>query len=338
MSRPSQNNTELNIPIIDIADYIHQPGPDPTLTTRIAQEIHQAARTPGFFQITGHNISPELRARLFNAMEAFFALPRETKTSLHRTLSPALRGYEGLGDQMLEEGVLDQKEGFTIGAEWGDEGGGGEGEGQQARFLQGRNQWPAEEECPGFREVMGEYYEAMRGLSRAMFRLMALSLGLEEGWFDEFVGSKDSVGVCRVHKYPPVTPEMAGKMKTKTRGLGAHTDFGALTLLLQDDIGGLEVFHRPTQTWHPVKPVKDAFVVNIGDMMERWTNEQYTSTLHRVISPVSDHNRYSVAFFNEGRLDQIIECIPTCLKPGEKPKYEPVQVESHLRKRYGSSY
>lgn len=103
-------------------------------------------------------------------------------------------------------------------------------------------------------------------------------------------------------------------------------------------VGGLEVFHRPTKTWHSVQPVEDAFVVNIGDMMERWTNELYTSTLHRVISPVSDRGRYSVAFFNEGRLDQVIECIPTCLMEGEKPKYQPVQVEEHLRKRYGSSY
>lgn len=103
-------------------------------------------------------------------------------------------------------------------------------------------------------------------------------------------------------------------------------------------VGGLEVFHRPTQTWNPVTPVQDAFVVNIGDMMERWTNEIYTSTLHRVISPVSNKYRYSVAFFNEGCLDQIIECIPTCLEPGEKPKYGLVQVEAHLRKRYGGSY
>jgi isopenicillin N synthase-like dioxygenase len=123
-------------------------------------------------------------------------------------------------------------------------------------------------------------------------------------------------------------------------------------------VGGLEVFHRPTGTWHPVNPVKDAYVVNIGDMMgeyrgfgdtvlcrtsanpisERWTNDRYTSTLHRVISPVSDRDRYSIAFFNEGLLDQIIECIPTCIETGGKAKYEPVKVEEHLRKRYGNSY
>lgn len=84
--------------------------------------------------------------------------------------------------------------------------------------------------------------------------------------------------------------------------------------------------------------MQDAFVVNIGDMMERWTNELFTSTLHRVISPVSNEYRYSVAFFNEGRLDQLIECIPACLEPGEKPTFEPVLVEAHLRERYGGSY
>lgn len=122
--------------------------------------------------------------------------------------------------------MLDQKEGFTVGTEWGE----GEGEGE-AGFLRGRNQWPGEEECPGFRAAMQEYFGAMKGLSRAMFRLMALSLGLEEGWFDGFVGSRNSVAVCRVHRYPPVAPELAAK----TRGVGAHTDFGAMTLLLQDD-------------------------------------------------------------------------------------------------------
>lgn len=220
----------IDIPIIDIAGYLHlHPTADPALTRHIAQQIHNAARSPGFFQITGHGVPPELRSRLFRSMESFFALPAATKSALHRDRSPAFRGYEGVGDQMLEAGVLDRKEGFTVGAEW--EGGGAAGEKEEAGFLQGRNQWPAEEVCPGFRAVMGEYFEAMRGLSRAVFRLMALSLGLDEEWFDSFVASEDSVTICRVHRYPPVTPELAETSK----GVGAHTDFGGLTLLLQDD-------------------------------------------------------------------------------------------------------
>jgi isopenicillin N synthase-like dioxygenase len=92
-----------------------------------------------------------------------------------------------------------------------------------------------------------------------------------------------------------------------------------MTLLLQDDVGGLQVLQRDTKTWHEVSFVPGAFVVNIGDMMERWTNNRYKSTMHRVMSNKSGKSRYSCAFFNDGKLDQIIECIPTCLKPGELP-------------------
>lgn len=255
----------ITIPTIDISPYTTPNHPDAHHPlAALAASLRAAARSPGFFQVTGHGVSPALRTRLLARLEAFFALPVGTKAALHRGRSPALRGWEAVGDQMLEPGVADRKEGFTIGAEeWG--GLPDEEPGREARFLQGANQWPDEEVCPGFREVMMEYFEAVRGLSVVMFRLMALSLGLEENWFDEFVGSQDcerldvhelpfslflsssefrrrlytcallskntAVAICRAHRYPPTTPDMAAK----TRGIGAHTDFGALTLLLQDD-------------------------------------------------------------------------------------------------------
>jgi isopenicillin N synthase-like dioxygenase len=124
----------------------------------------------------------------------------------------------------------------------------------------------------------------------------------------------------------------------RTRGIGAHTDFGALTLLLQDEVGGLEVLHKPTGTWHAVTPVKGAYVCNIGDLMQRWTNDQYQSTMHRVISPLSNKDRYSCAFFNDGKLSQIIEALPGCVPAGEKAKYGPLRVEEHIVKRYQQSY
>ncbi|KAF3397281.1 putative 2-oxoglutarate-dependent dioxygenase [Talaromyces pinophilus] len=310
----------IAIPVIDIRGYLSD---DKSATTSIISSISSAAQSPGFLQITGHGIAPELTTRLLDHLKAFFALPIEKKTALHRNNSAALRGFEAVGEQSLEKGVMDSKEGFMIGPDWEPE------NAKNARFLQGPNQWPAETDVVGLRVVMMDYFREMQALSKTMFRLIALGLGLEESYFDEFVGSEDSITMCRAHRYPPTTPEMS----EKSRGIGAHTDFGALTLLLQDTIGGLEVFHRPTETWHPVQPVDGAFVVNIGDMLERWTNNKYTSTLHRVISPVSNQYRYSVAFFNEGLLDQMIECIPTCLEPGQKALYEPVKVEQHLRER-----
>ncbi|KIW11945.1 hypothetical protein PV08_09218 [Exophiala spinifera] len=311
----------IEIPIIDISGYYTR---DKTQIARVANELRSACQSPGFLQVIGHPVSAELRAQLLAKLAEFFALPAATKNALHRSRSKCLRGYESVGEQKLESTFSDQKEGFMIGPEIP----------ENARFLQGPNQWPSEDDLPGFRAVFWEYFEEVLQLSKTMFRLMALSLDLDEEYFDAFVGSRDSISMCRAHRYPPTTPERA----QATRGIGAHTDFGALTLLLQDDIGGLEVFHKPTQTWHTVRPVKDAFVVNIGDMMERWTNNNYTSTLHRVISPVSTKDRYSVAFFNEGLLDQVIECIPTCLKPGEKPLFEPIRAEDHLIQRYSGSY
>ncbi|KAI1629954.1 putative gibberellin 20 oxidase [Exophiala viscosa] len=311
----------VEIPLIDISGYIKG---DKEQTARIAAELHSACQNPGFFQITGHTVPAELRALLLAKLAEFYRLPTSQKNALHRSQSKCLRGYEMLGEQRLEIAFADQKEGFMIGPDFP----------ADAGFLQGPNQWPEEEAIPGFREVFTTYFEEVLALSKTMFRLMALSLSLDEHFFDAFVGSRDSISMCRAHRYPPTTLEMAHK----SRGIGAHTDFGALTLLMQDDIGGLEVFHKPSQTWHSVQPTKNAFVVNIGDMMERWTNKMYTSTLHRVISPISSKDRYSVAFFNEGLLEQTIECIPTCLKPGEKPFFEPITAEAHLRSRYKRSY
>lgn len=196
------SSPSITIPTIDISAYTTPDHPDAhrPLAAPLAASLRAAARSPGFFQVTGHGVSPALRTRLLARLEAFFALPAGTKAALHRGRSPALRGWEAVGDQMLEPGVADRKEGFTIGAEeWG---GRPDGEpGREARFLQGANQWPDEETCPGFREVMMEYFEAVRGLSVVMFRLMALSLGLEENWFDEFVGSRDCE-CLDVHELP----------------------------------------------------------------------------------------------------------------------------------------
>ncbi|KAI1080936.1 putative gibberellin 20 oxidase [Whalleya microplaca] len=311
----------ITIPVIDISGYIDG---DSTKTAQIAQELNAACRSPGFFQIVGHDVSAELRARVFKKAAEFYALPHATKAALRRGLSVnGARGYEAIGTEIMEDDFEDQKEGFMIGPEL-----------PPGRFLQGPNLWPEESACPEFRSTLEEYFAAVRNLSIKMFRLLALSLNLEEKYFDAFVDSRDSASMCRIHRYPRANLEAA----KKSRGTGAHTDFGALTLLLQDDIGGLEVFHRPSGTWNTVHYVKDAYVVNIGDMLEQWTNGRYMSTLHRVISPVSDKDRYSVVFFNEGLLDQVIECIPTCLEPGTTPLHQPVTVEAHLRKRYGDSY
>ncbi|KAL3474685.1 hypothetical protein BJX99DRAFT_173297 [Aspergillus californicus] len=317
----TENTTEseLDVPIIDISGYLQN---DKAETRDIVAAIRSACRYPGFFQITGHSVSADLRAQTLQSLQEFFGLPQDVKMQVHRTKSECSAGYEVVGEQKVEAGG-DQKEGFMIGPDP-----------FPGKVLQVANQWPEESVCPGFRETFTQHYKEVRQLSKSMFRLLALSLELEETYFDNFVASRDSITMCKAHRYPPTSREMAAK----TKGIGAHTDWGALTLLLQDEVGGLEVYYEPEDKWYPVKYIPDAYVVNIGDMMERWTNNRYKSTRHRVISPVSGKYRYSIGLFNEGLMDQLLECIPTCIEEGEKPLHEPILVETHLRACYDATY
>lgn len=238
----------LEIPIINIAGYLDG---DVEKTAQIAQELQSACQSPGFFQIIGHRVSTELRQQLFSRMVEFFALSSSSKQALNRSQSKCLRGYESVGQQKLEGGYSDQKEGFMIGHDLP----------TNKRFLQGPNQWPSENAVPGFKEAFTAYFDKLHGLSKMMFRLMALSLNLDEKYFDEFVGSNDcklrssssaslllelrgiseqAITMCRAHRYPPATPETA----QQSRGIGAHTDYGALTLLMQDDSGFIKQISR----------------------------------------------------------------------------------------------
>lgn len=169
----------VTIPVIDISGYI---SGDLSRTTKIVEELSAACRAPGFFQIIGHDVPAELRTRLFDKVAQFYALPSTTKSALHRGLSVnGARGYEAIGTEIMEGDFQDQKEGFMIGPEL-----------PSGRFLQGPNLWPEESHCPAFRSTMEEYFAAMRSLSVKMFRLLALSLGLDdEYYFDAFVDSRD---------------------------------------------------------------------------------------------------------------------------------------------------
>jgi isopenicillin N synthase-like dioxygenase len=240
------------------------------------------------------------------AVAAFFRLPLEEKMALSLESSTCIRGYERIGGQKLEEldaneELPDQKEGFSVRRD--SEGG---------RWLQGKNRWPAS--YPEFRTVYMRYFDAVGELARTMFRLLALSLDLPEDFFDKYASDEDDISMCRCHHYPPAPAGVAKAQK----GVGAHTDFGAMTLLLQDNVGGLEVLRRGTNEWVDVPPVRGTYVVNLGDMMQRWTNDRYKSTMHRVISNRSDMHRYSAAFFCDGPLDTLVSCLPTCVGTGKQ--------------------
>jgi isopenicillin N synthase-like dioxygenase len=184
---------------------------------------------------------------------------------------------------------------------------------------------------PEFRRILEDYREQMTALGSSLFGVLALSLDLPEDYFKAFC-SEPSVTVRLLH-YPPQPPNAAAGQK----GAGAHTDFGGLTLLMQDAVGGLQVWDQDTGGWIHAAPVPGTFVVNLGDMIARWTNDRYRSTLHRVIN-TSGRERYSIPFFFTGNYDHEVACIPTCLSPGEQPKYAPITVEAHLRECFKRTY
>lgn len=179
IDEPSSSAPALDIPVIDISGYL---AGDIKATKNIASQLNAAAQAPGFFQIIGHDIPAGLREALLDRVAAFFALPADQKNALHRNKSRALRGFETLGEQQLEAGFADVKEGFMIGAEI---------ESKDARFLQGPNQWPAKGQVDGFESTFMDYFQKMHNLSKVMFRLIALSLSLDEFFFDDFASGTD---------------------------------------------------------------------------------------------------------------------------------------------------
>jgi isopenicillin N synthase-like dioxygenase len=292
----------------------------------VGAELRKACLDKGFFYIKNHGVPEDLVRDVFAESAAFFALPVEQKDTVNKTKSKANRGYESMQGQTLEPGALpDLKEGYYIGPEHAAD----DPRVVAGMFNHGANQWPSQR--PNFRPVMEAYRDIMMQLSATMMRGMALSLDLAEDYFAGY--DKDAMATVRLLHYPP--QQAAGDPTQK--GAGAHTDFGGLTILRQGEVSGLQVWDQNSGNWIHAEPLAGTYVVNLGDMISRWTNDRYRSTVHRVVN-ASGKERYSVPFFYTGNYGFKVECIPTCLAPGEAPKYPPVTVEEHMREMYKRTY
>lgn len=298
---------------------------DPAIRQAVGEEIRAACLDLGFMYIVGHGVSPETRAAVFAETAAFFALPEDRKLALNMENSVGNAGYEPMRAQTLEAGgPPDLKEGFYIGEELPLDhprvvAGG---------FNLGPNQWP--ENAPNFREVMSAYYDEMLVLGELLMRGVALSLRLDEDFF-EYYCNEPLAGLRLLH-YPP----QPANAHPDEKGCGAHTDFGGITMLMQDDNGGLQVMDANGE-WIHAPPMAGSYIVNLGDMVARWTNDRYRSTLHRVVN-FSGRERYSIPFFYSGRLSHEVAALPGCLADGEAPKYPPTTVEAHMRDMYARTY
>ncbi|WP_420992102.1 isopenicillin N synthase family dioxygenase [Cupriavidus sp. 30B13] len=313
----------LSLPLIDIAGLR---GADPAARRAVAAQLRQACEQRGFFYIRNHGIDQALIDQVFAASQRFFDLGMADKLAVDKKLSPCNRGYEPLRAQTLEAGAPpDLKESFYVGAEVAAD----DPRVLAGRFNTGPNQWPAA--LPDFQPVMQAYYRAARALGETVVRGLALSLDLPASHFDGYL--RDAAATLRLLHYPP----QPAQARPGEKGCGEHTDFGGVTLLLQDEAGGLQVWDAQQRCWIDAPPVPGAFVVNIGDLFARWTNDRYVSTLHRVINR-SGRERFSVPFFFTGNLLHRVECLPTCLAPGETPRYPAVTVEQHQIECYRRTY
>lgn len=269
------------------------PG-DPDVA-RIAGEIDRACRTDGFFTICGHGLPPTLLEDLQDAAHTFFALPTTDKERIAmRHGGTAWRGWFPVGGEQTS-GVTDHKEGLYFGAEIAAD----DPRVQAGTLLHGPNLFPT---VPaGLGPLVLRTLDELTTLGQRVLGLMAVGLGLVPTWFATHL-TDDPLTLLRIFRYPPATPDTAERW-----GVAEHTDYGLLTLITQDDLGGLQVHTRTG--WHDVPATPGTLVCNIGDMFERLTRGIYRSTPHRVRNP-SSHDRLSVPFFLDPSWNASVEPLP----------------------------
>jgi isopenicillin N synthase-like dioxygenase len=319
-------------PIIDIAALL-QPDASKQQRADIAARIDAACRTIGFFGVRGHGICVDRIQALYNAAYAFFDLPLEEKRRVARPKPEQNRGYIAYGDETLarlagRETPPDLKELFAIGPfDLPDE---PYFTGSAAYPSLAANLWP--ERPAALTPALKAYWHDVERLAWALCGAYADALGLPPGFFADKVDRH--ISQLRVMHYPAAqTPALPGQLRA-----GEHTDLSMMTLLYSDNaVGGLQVKTRAGE-WVDAPAMPDTFVVNIGDLMMRWTNNRWVSTPHRVVNPDgaagAASRRLSVGMFFIPNYDAEVACLETCAGPGHPAVYEPISVSGYRTERF----
>ncbi len=307
------------LPIIDLSSLRED---DCASLTTIGAEVGAACRDVGFFYVVNHAVDEGLIARAFDQSRRFFALPLAQRQAMAIETIGGNRGYSGMLHEALDPGRgPDMKEAFNVGLEIAPD----DPDLLARQPFRSLNAWP---NLPDFRETMLDYYDACAALGARLHRAFACDLGLEPDFFDAKFDRP--MATLRLLHYP--APPGGSEPRT---GAGAHTDYGNVTLLATDDVGGLEVRARDGE-WIEAPVVPGAFVVNIGDCLMRWTNDTYVSTPHRVVNRGAKE-RFSIAFFFDPNPDAIVETIPSCVGQGERVRYPPILAADYLKQRLDAS-
>ncbi len=320
------------IPSIDLNAFLTG-----TIDDQRASAAHadDTCRSIGFLIIENHGVPDEVIDTAWSITRAFFDLPLEQKLESRSADPGCPRGYFPMASEALAKSLgvdtpPDVKESFGIGPLRAPK---HEMPEEDFDFHYGENLWPGRP--TDLREALTTYFKAMESLGSQVLRLFAAALELPHDYFEQF--HTHPMCALRCINYPysdaPLLPNQ--------KGAGEHSDYGSITILKPDpEVAGLEI-KLPSGIWARAPLVKDAFIINIGDLMARWTNDRWVSTLHRVVNPGTEqggtNRRQSMAFFHNTNHDAEIECIPTCLEAREKPRYGPVQAGRYLIERFTSA-
>ncbi|CAG8535823.1 1849_t:CDS:2 [Ambispora leptoticha] len=315
-----------SLPIVDISPFTGAKPVSHEAKLETARAIHAACRDFGFFYLKGHNIPQDVYETALRLGHEFFKLEETEKAKLGIANEDFARGYQRLGENVTRyqkdwHEALDfykpipRTHPLVI----------------NNQPLRGENQWPT---CPAeFRPFFERYIEYMLDLGQKVMSAIAMGLGLEENFFVPFLD--ESFWVMRVIGYPPL------QSSTGKDGIGVscgeHTDYGCLTFLLQDNIKGSLQVQMKEGGWINADPIPGTYVVNIGDMLNIWTNNIYQSTMHRVVHK-GDTYRVSCPFFYEPNFETLIEPLPQCLKLDPVKHHDPVVYGEHLLRKVMTNF
>lgn len=321
------------IPTIDIAPFL---AGDPAGKAAVARAVAEACESVGFLVISGHGLPSETLQRAIELGMAFFDLPQDDKDRFHPTGVARQRGYHRVATRNLASTLgaktpPDLRESIFLGPV-------DDHRAHYAALADAETAYAgnAIPDVPaGFDAALVDLYRGFERLSRDMMRITARALEQDE---EAFVALLDRhFSVFGMHHYPMLgTPPEPGQLRA-----GAHTDFGAMTILaMTEGRGGLEA--RLTDgRWIPVQPNPGELVVNLGDMMQRWTNDRWVSTLHRVVVPDTgdtQSRRMSIGYFVHPNFDAEIRCVPSCLAEGEAARYPTITAGEHIRRKIDASH
>jgi len=305
-----------NIPSVDLADFLSE---DPDRKEKFVEEIGKAYEEIGFVALKNHFLDSELEENLYKEVKSFFGLPLEVKKKYEIEGLAGQRGYISFGKEHAKgkkEGDL--KEFWHFGQE----------PAADANLTEEYPENVQVSELKDFNKVGMEAYRMLEKTGIYVLRALALYIGLEEHYFDHWASNGNSI--LRPIHYPPITEEPKGAVRA-----GAHGDINLITLLMGASTGGLQVLRKDGE-WIDAVPQEDELVINVGDMLERHTNNKLRSTIHRVINPPKDQwdkPRYSIPFFMHPRSEMRLDCLEECIDEENPKQYEDITAGDFLHQR-----